>query len=46
MVFVIRHHDGEGGGGGSNVMKGHYFTKLVTEQQRLGDISCRGKTIW
>ena len=29
---------GDGGeeGGGSNDMKGHYFTKLVTEQRRLG----------
>ena len=25
----------------SNVMKGHYFTKLVTEQRRLGGTSWR-----
>ena len=28
-----------GGGGGLNDMKGHYFTKLVIEQRRLGGTS-------
>ena len=28
-----------GGGVGTNDMKGHYFTKLVTEQRRLGGTS-------
>ena len=34
---------GGGGGGGSNDMKWHYFSKLMTEQRRLGGTSCARK---